>query len=140
MYPVRLGGGEYQKLHNQKLHNKCFLPSYSPTNGSAKRNHRHIVETGLALLAHAYVPIKFWDEAFLTATYLITRVPTRVIDNLCPLECLFKNPPNYSMLHIFGCACWPNLRPHNQHKLSFRSKSCVFWDIVVLIRDTNVSI
>jgi hypothetical protein len=30
------------------------------------------------------------------------------------------------MLRIFSCACWPYLRPYNQHKLSFRSKACVF--------------
>lgn len=27
---------------------------------------------------------------------------------------------------MFGCACWPNLRPYNAHKLQFRSKRCVF--------------
>ena len=125
------GGGEYQKLHNQFFKNlgiahHVSCPHTHQQNGSAERKHRHIVETGLALLAHASVPIKFWDEAFLTATYLINRLPTRVLDNLCPLERLFKTPPNYSMLRIFGCACWPHLRPYNQHKLSFRSKACVF--------------
>jgi hypothetical protein len=25
-----------------------------------------------------------------------------------------------------GCACWPNLRSYNKHKLYFRSKKCVF--------------
>jgi hypothetical protein len=25
-----------------------------------------------------------------------------------------------------SCACWPNLRPYNNHKLAFRSKKCVF--------------
>jgi hypothetical protein len=72
------------------------------------------------------VPLKFWDEAFITVAYLINRLPTRVIDNLSPLERLFKIPPNYSMLKIFGCACWSHLRPYNKHKLSFRSKPCVF--------------
>lgn len=84
------------------------------------------METGLALLAHAHVPLKFWDEAFLTATYLINRLPSRVIDNTTPLERIFHTPPNYSMLRIFGCACWPHLRPYNSTKLSFRSKECVF--------------
>jgi hypothetical protein len=27
---------------------------------------------------------------------------------------------------VFGCVCWPNLRPYNAHKLSFRSVRCVF--------------
>jgi hypothetical protein len=102
------------------------MPHTHQQNGSAERKHRHIVETGLALIAHASVPIKFWDEAFFTATYLINRMPTRVIDNMCPLERLLKTPPHYYMLCIFGCACWSNLRPYNKHKLSFRSKACVF--------------
>jgi hypothetical protein len=81
---------------------------------------------GLALLAHAHVPIKFWDDAFLIATYLINRMPTHVIDNASPLERLLHTPPNYSMLRVFGCACWPHLRAYNKTKLSFRSKECVF--------------
>ena len=27
---------------------------------------------------------------------------------------------------MFGCACWPNLRPYNTHNLAFRSQQCVF--------------
>jgi hypothetical protein len=102
---------------------RVSCPHTHQQNGSAERKHRHIVETGLA---HASMPIKFWDEAFLTVTFLINRMPTRVIDNTCPLQRLFHTPPNYSFLKIFGCACWPHLRPYNKHKLSFRSKECVF--------------
>jgi hypothetical protein len=57
---------------------------------------------GLALLGD--IPLKFWDETFTTTTYLIIRLPTGVIDNLSPLEHLFKTLSNYSMLKIFGCA------------------------------------
>lgn len=34
--------------------------------------------------------------------------------------------PDYSSLKIFGCECWPNLRPYNKHRMQFRSKSCLF--------------
>jgi hypothetical protein len=46
--------------------------------------------------------LKFWDEAFMTSTYFNNLLPTCVIDNQPPLERLFKAPPNYSMLRIFG--------------------------------------
>ncbi|WVZ48888.1 hypothetical protein U9M48_000283 [Paspalum notatum var. saurae] len=32
----------------------------------------------------------------------------------------------YTKLRVFGCACWPNLRPYNDKKLSFRTKQCTF--------------
>jgi len=119
-------GGEYQKLNSyfQQVgithHVSC--PHAHQQNGSAERKHRHIVEVGLSLLAQASIPLKFWDEAFLTDTYLINRTPTRVLDFSSPFTQLFKEKPNYSFLRVFGCACWPNLRPYNKHKLQFRSK------------------
>jgi hypothetical protein len=57
------------------------------------------------------MPLKFWDEAFITATYLINRLPNKVIHGQTPLEHLFHQTQDYSTLPTFGCACWPNLRP-----------------------------
>jgi hypothetical protein len=85
-----------------------------------------IVEMGLTLLAHACVPLKFWDEAFLTAFFLINHLPSKMINNETPFECLHGQQPDYSFLHTFGCAVWPNLRPYNSSKLQFHSKWCVF--------------
>jgi hypothetical protein len=78
------------------------------------------------------MPLKFWDEAFLAATYLINKAPSKVINFETPLERLYQVKPDFSSLRVFGCACWPNLRPYNKHKLSFRSKECVFLAIVNL--------
>ena len=72
------------------------------------------------------MPLKFWDEAFQTAVYLINRVPSKTIGHATPLERLFNQKPDYSSMRVFGCACWPHLRPYNKHKLEFRSKRCVF--------------
>ena len=123
-------GGEYHKLHSffdrVGISHRVSCPHTHQQNGSAERKHRRIVEVGLALLAHASMPLKFWDEAFLAATYLINRVPSKVINFESPLERLFKQKPDYTSLRVFGCACWPNLRPYNKHKLEFRSKRCAF--------------
>jgi histone deacetylase 1/2 len=42
------------------------------------------------------------------------------------LETLLHETPNYTFLRVFGCACWPHLRPYNNRKLEFQSKKCVF--------------
>ena len=123
-------GGEYEKLNAffQKVgithHVSC--PHAHQQNGSAERKHRHIVEVGLALLANASMPLKFWDEAFLTATFLINLLLSKVLNFETPVQKLLHQKPNYEALRVFGCACWPNLRPYNQRKLAFRSKQCAF--------------
>ena len=82
-------GGEYEKLNSffQRIgishHVSC--PHAHQQNGSTERKHRHIVEVGLALLANASMPLKFWDEAFLTATYLINLLPSKVINFETPV-------------------------------------------------------
>lgn len=74
-------GGEYEKLNGffQKVgithHVSC--PHAHQQNGSAERKHRHIVEVGLALLANASMPLKYWDESFITATFLINLLPSK---------------------------------------------------------------
>ena len=53
-------------------------------------------------------------------------LPSRVINHETPVERLLHTKPDYTSLRVFGCACWPNLRPYNTHKLAFRSQQCVF--------------
>jgi histone deacetylase 1/2 len=123
-------GGEYQKLHKffhtVGITHRVSCPHTHQQNGSAERKHRHIVDVGLSLLAQSSLPLRFWDTAFQTATYLINRMPSRVINQSTPLELLRDIKPDYSFLKVFGCVCWPNLRPYNTRKLNFRSKQCVF--------------
>jgi hypothetical protein len=123
-------GEEYEKLNSFftkiGIMHQVSCPHVHQQNGSVERKHRHIIEVGLSLLASASMPLKFWDETFLTATYLINRTQSKVIHHQTPLERLYQIKPGYSLLRIFGCACWPNLLPYNQRKLEFCSKECVF--------------
>lgn len=123
-------GGEYHILHtsfqNTGITHRASCPHTSQQNGIIERKHCHIVETSLALLAHSSLPLRFWDEAFLTTCYLINRMSSRVISNIAPITRLLNKNPDYSFLRTFGCACWPSPRKYNHHKLEFWSKLCVF--------------
>jgi hypothetical protein len=123
-------GGEYRTISaffkNCGIVHRVSCPHTHQQQGSIERKHRHVVETGLSLLSHAHMPLCFWDDAFQTACYLINRLPTPVLQNKSPFEKLFKSVPDYLFLKTFGCACWPNLRPYNSHKLQPRSLQCVF--------------
>jgi hypothetical protein len=136
-------GGEYHKLRNffERIgishHVSC--PHTHQQNGSAERKHHHIVETGLALLAHASMPLKFWDEAFLTATFLINHLLTPVLHHLSPIEKLFATKPAYSFYsHLVvrvGRICI-----HIIHtSLPFDRNSALFLAIAHITRGTNVS-
>ncbi|KAA0045110.1 Retrovirus-related Pol polyprotein from transposon TNT 1-94 [Cucumis melo var. makuwa] len=84
------------------------------------------MDMGLTLLSQATLPLSFWDEAFSTSVYLINRLSTPVLNQLSPLEKLFCRQPDYSFLRIFGCRCYPLIRPYQSNKLSYKSKPCTF--------------
>jgi hypothetical protein len=79
-------------------------PHVRQQNGAAGWKHRQIVDIGLALLANASMPLKYWDQAFLTSTHLINQTPSKIIDYDTPLHHLLGAQPNYSNLCIFGYA------------------------------------
>jgi hypothetical protein len=125
-------GGEYVfaafKLFTDThgIFHRFTCPYTSEQNGISKRKHRHITEIGLTLLAQSHLDSHYWVEAFLTAVYLINRLPTPVLNHQSPYFKPFHTHPDYSLLKTFGCACYPLLRPYTPHKLTFRSKKCLF--------------
>ncbi|KAF7834842.1 Retrovirus-related Pol polyprotein from transposon TNT 1-94 [Senna tora] len=109
------------------IYHRISCPHTHEQNGVAKCKHCHITEMGLTLLAHASMPLKYWDEAFRAAVYTINRLPTSVLSNSTPLQTLFNIQPNYHNLKTFGCTCYPYLRPYNTHKFDFKSAKCTFF-------------
>lgn len=75
------------------------------------------MENGLTLLAHASMPLQYWDEAFRTSVFLMNRLPTHSLLGATPLEKLFEQKPDYTLLKVFGCSCFPNTRHTNKQKL-----------------------
>lgn len=124
------GGSEFKPLkeffNERGIIHRYTCPYTSQQNGMVERKHWHVVETGLTLLAQGSLPLKFWPEAFSTAVYLINYLPTKVLEDMNPHERLYGIKPDYSRRKVFGCLCFPLLRPYNAHKLDFRSSHCTF--------------
>ncbi|KAM0027867.1 putative RNA-directed DNA polymerase [Helianthus debilis subsp. tardiflorus] len=100
---------------------------YTPQqNGRAERKHRHIVETGLAMLFNAHIPATYWVDAFTSAAYIINRLPTPLLGDKSPYQLLFHDHPQYSNFRTYGCQVFPYLRDYTKHKLEPRSLACVF--------------
>jgi len=108
------------------IHHRLTCPHTHEQNGSVERRHRHIVTTGLALLAAASLPLTYWGEAFMTVVTVINTLPTPVLQNNNPYSMLFHKDPDYQFFKVFGCACYPLTRPYNQYKFDFRSSMCLF--------------
>nr|KYP75335.1 Retrovirus-related Pol polyprotein from transposon TNT 1-94 [Cajanus cajan] len=123
-------GGEFRSftsyLAQNGIQHRLICPHTHHQNGIVERKHRHIVELGLTMLAQAHLPMQFWDHAFLTSVYLINRLPSSSIQHDVPFRKLFHQLPDYNFLRIFGCSCFPHLRPYNKNKLQLRSQECVF--------------
>lgn len=80
-----------------------------------------IVEMDLTLLTHAKMPLKYWDDAFITSVFLLNNLPLVARGFLTPYEVLYHKALNYQFLKVLECSCFPNLREYNQHKLDFHS-------------------
>jgi Reverse transcriptase (RNA-dependent DNA polymerase) len=119
------GGAEYKPIITQfpQLIHQTTCPHTPQQNGLAETKHRHIVELSLATIAHASIPLKYWDEIFSSIVYLINRLPSQ---NNIPYKVLFNKEPNYHFLKVLGCLCFPLTRPYNNNKLEFRSKLYIF--------------
>lgn len=115
------GGGEFRPftkyLTELGIIHRFTCPHTHHQNGIVESKHRHIVETGLALLAQSKLPLKYWDHTFVTAAYLINRLPNLTLHNHSPYSKLLNKNPDYTCLRVFGCVCFPFLRPYNSHKL-----------------------
>jgi histone deacetylase 1/2 len=122
--------GEYHRLNTYfskyGIQHLLACPYTHEQIGAVERRHRQIVEMGLALLAYANLPKPYWEDAFLTVVYIINRLPTKILNHFSLFEKAYHQKQNYNFMRVFGCACWPNLRPYNKHKFDYRSKTCIF--------------
>lgn len=85
------------------------------------------MDSVLALLAHAYVPLQFWLYVFQHAVRLINILPSSSFQNSSPFLTLHNKESDLNSLKIFCLACWPLTKPFNQHKFGYRALECAYF-------------
>ena len=127
------GGGEFvgqvflSHLAACGIKQLVSCPHTPQQNGLAERKHRHITELGFTMMYGSRVPQQLWVEAFFTANFLGNLLPSSSLpDNVSPYHKLFGKQPVYTALRVFGCKCFPYLRPYMKNKMDPKSLVCVF--------------
>jgi hypothetical protein len=100
-------------------------PYTSPQNGKAECIIHSVNNVIRTLLIQASLPGRYWAEGLHTATYMLNRLPTTVIQVVCPHLALFGSAPSYEHMCIFGCTGYLNTTITVPHKLSPCSTWCV---------------
>ncbi|GFY91383.1 hypothetical protein Acr_07g0015790 [Actinidia rufa] len=126
-------GREYITNEFRAELNKCGILQqltcpYTPEqNGVAERKNRHIMSVVRCLLRGMGVPKHFWHMAVLTATYLINRTPSRVLQGKAPLHILQPTSTLFSIIpRVFGCTCFVQNRSPTRTKLDDKAIRCIF--------------
>ena len=76
-----------------------------------------------SIMSMENLPLTFWGYALETATYLVNRVPTKLIPNN-PYELWIDRKPSVKHLKIWGC--YVHVKKQNANKLETRTNKCLF--------------
>ena len=74
------------------------MPKTPQQNGVAERRNRTLLEMVRSMMAQANLPIQFWGDALLTATYILNCVPSKSVSST-PYELWSQRKPNLNELH-----------------------------------------
>ena len=72
------------------------------------------------------LPLIYWSECILHATYLINRTPCKLLGKISPFEKLFNTKHDYSNLKSFGSLAFVSTLNSQRTKFAPRAKACVF--------------
>ena len=94
----------------------------SEQNFVVERKHQHLLNVARALYFQPRVPIRFWSECVITATFLINWTPSPILRGHFPYECLYNMSVDYSRLRVFGCLVFAST--YSAHRTKFQPRAC----------------
>ncbi|KAI0991422.1 hypothetical protein K3495_g16765 [Podosphaera aphanis] len=93
------GGAEYKTIEFGGITQQISAPYTQHQNGVAERLNRSLVTMARCMLMHAGLPLRFWDAAILTASYIRNRIPL-LSGNRSPFEVMNDSLPSISHLKV----------------------------------------
>jgi hypothetical protein len=105
---------------------RMFCHYTSSQNGKPERTLRTINNMICSLLFQASFPARYSVEGFHTATYLLNRLPNKMIRAPCPYVALHGVAPPMSTCECLVVPTILTSPPQAPHKLAPRSTRCVF--------------
>jgi IS30 family transposase len=113
-------------LSSQGILHQTSCPDTPPQNGVAERKNRHILEVARSLMFTMNVPKFLWSEAVLTATYLINRMPSKILGMKSPCQLVLNKNGFIVPPKLFGCTCFVRDHRPSVGKLDPRAIKCIF--------------
>ena len=104
-------------LSNGIVHQSTCVDTPQQT-GVEECKNRHLLEVARSLHFTSNIPKRFWGEAVLTATYLINRMPSRILKFKTSVQSFLEHFPKSHLvsqipLKVFGCSAFVHI--HSQH-------------------------
>lgn len=99
------------------------MPGTPQQNGAAERRNRTLMDMGGSMISKSFLPES--GEAFLTAMYILSRVPSKAVPKT-PFELWKGWKPSLSHLHVWGCPAEVRLYNPYERKLNPRTVNGYF--------------
>ena len=87
---------------------------------------KHLLNVARSLLFQSNIPLVYRSDCVLTDAFLINRLPSHLLKNLSPYECLTGKTPTYNQFKTFSCLCYASTLLKDRNKCSPRALPCIF--------------
>lgn len=105
------------------IHRHLTVRGMPQQNGLAERMNCTLFERIRCLMSNANMPKCFWEEALMTATHLVNRSPSLVIEFKKSIEKWTSHVSDLSSLKVFGYVAHAHSR---EGRLDHKAKKCLY--------------
>lgn len=83
---------------NKKIIHQTSYVNTPQQNNIIIKKHKSLLKITKSLFFQTHLPIQYWKKYLLTATYLINRLPSSVLNHKSPYKLLYNHLPLYKYL------------------------------------------